>query len=385
MKKYEGLRTLYVGSHPLFTEGASAVHMLKMCQAMANLGIAVECVLPGQVKKERLFSYYGIKTPFRITSIALSGGAARRPLHGFLSALYARRKRNGFDFVLTRDLVFAWFAARIFGIPTVYDAHHPPVNLVAERIIGSFSRSKSLLGMSFNSEGLRGIYSRLGIAGEKPVVAPNGFERHAFEGECDISSLRARLGLTLDRKIVCYCGNTYRGRGIEILVRAAAEMPEVEFLVVGGREQDNALWREMARQSGAANFRMEGFVAQREVSAYLLASDVLVMPYSSGVTIRDGTEAGEFTSPLKLFEYMAAGKPIVATGVPSVLEILRPGENSVIAPPDDAEEFLRGLRLVLGDPELCARLADRARSDAADYTWEKRVEKIIKGVGVSVV
>ena len=72
--------------------------------------------------------------------------------------------------------------------------------------------------------------------------------------------------------------------------------------------------------------RMVGFVRQQEVSAYLLASDILVMPYSSGVTIRDGTEAGEFTSPRKLFEYMAAGKPIVATGVPSVLEILTPGE-----------------------------------------------------------
>ena len=55
MKKYEGLRALYVGSHPLFTEGASAVHMVKMCQTMANLGIVVECVLPGRVKKERLF------------------------------------------------------------------------------------------------------------------------------------------------------------------------------------------------------------------------------------------------------------------------------------------------------------------------------------------
>ena len=136
------------------------------------------------------------------------------------------------------------------------------------------------------------------------------------------------LNNPLERKIVCYCGNTYRGRGIEILVRAAAQMPEVEFLIVGGRERDNALWREMARQSGATNFRMEGFVEQREVSAYLRASDVLVMPYSSGVTIRDGTEAGEFTFTLKLFEYMAAGKPIVATSVPSVFEILRSGENS---------------------------------------------------------
>ena len=84
MKKYEGLRALYVGSHPLFTEGASAVHMMKMCQAMANLGIDVECVLPGRINKERLFSYYGIKTPFRVTSIVLSGRFARRPLHGFL-------------------------------------------------------------------------------------------------------------------------------------------------------------------------------------------------------------------------------------------------------------------------------------------------------------
>ena len=224
--------------------------MLKMYQAMANLEIAVESVLPGRVKDD-------------------------------------------FDSALTRDLVFAWVATKAFGIPTVYDAHYPPVNRIAEKIIGSFSRSKSLLGMSFNSRGLREIYSHLGIAGRNPVVAPNGFELEAFEKESDISSLSARLGLPLDRKIVCYCGNTYRGRGIEILVRAAVEIPEVEFLIVGGRERDNALWREMARQSGAANFRMEGFVAQREVSAYLLASDVLAMPYSSGVTIRDGTEAGQ--------------------------------------------------------------------------------------------
>ena len=128
--------------------------------------------------------------------------------------------------------------------------------------------------------------------------------------------------------------------------------------------------------------RIEGFVRQREVPSYLLASDVLVMPYSSKVTIRDGTEAGRFTSPLKLFEYMAAGKPIVATGVPSVLEILRPGENSVVTPPDDGGEFVRALGLVLGDSELCARVSSGAHSDAAGYTWEKRVEKIIEMAGI---
>ena len=93
-------------------------------------------------------------------------------------------------------------------------------------------------------------------------------------------------------------------------------------------------------------------------------------------------EAGKFTSPLRLFEYMAAGKPIVATGVPSVLEILKPGENSVVTPTDNGGEFIQALDLVLTDSELCARISERARSDAAEYTWEKRVKKIIKGTSV---
>lgn len=383
MEKYRGLRVLYVGSHPLFTKGASAIHMLKMCQAMANLGISVECVLPGRIRKKRLFEFYDITTPFRVTSISIASGPARRPLHGLLSAFYARRKKKSYDFALTRDLVFSYFSARVFGIPTVYDAHHPPVNQLAAGIIGSFSRSPGLIGMSFNSDGLRRIYSGLGIAGWNSFVAPNGVERKALEEKCDVSSLRVRLGLPLGRKIVCYCGNTYRGRGIELLVRAADRMPDIQFLVIGGREWDNLFWREMAREAGAGNFRMEGFVRQREVSDYLRASDVLVMPYSSGMTIEDGTEAGEFTSPLKLFEYMAAARPIVATGVPSVLEVLRHGENSVVVPPDDDEEFFHALGLVLRDPELCARISRGALSDAAEYTWEKRVERIIDGAGIA--
>lgn len=382
MERYSGLRVFYVGSHPLFTKGASAIHMLKMCQAMANLGISVECVLPGRIRKKRLFEFYDITTPFRVTSISIASGPARRPLHGLLSAFYARRKKKDYDFALTRDLVFSYFSTKIFGIPTVYDAHHPPVNHLAKKIIGSFSRSPSLIGMSFNSDGLRRIYASLGIAGRNPVVAPNGVERKMLEEKYDMSSLRTSLGLPLGKKIVCYCGNTYRGRGLELLVRVAGRMPDVQFLVVGGREWDNLFWCEMARETGAENFRMEGFVRQEKVPDYLRASDVLVMPYSSGMTIEDGTEAGEFTSPLKLFEYMAAAKPIVATAVPSVLEILRHGENSVLVPPDDEEEFLRALGLVLSDQRLCARISRRARSDAAGYTWEKRVERIIDGIGI---
>ena len=81
---------------------------------------------------------------------------------------------------------------------------------------------------------------------------------------------------------------------------------------------------------------------------------------------------------------MAAGKPIVATGIPSVLEILRLGGNSIVTPPDDEGEFIRALGLVLTDSGLCARISERARSDVAEYMWENRVEKIVSGVGIGV-
>lgn len=379
---YEGLKVLYVGSPPLFSGGASAVHMLKMCQAMTRLGISVECVLPGSFSEEKLFEYYGVSVPFRVTRIPLTGGSARQVVHGLASALYALKKKRNYDFTLSRNLVFSRLCAGFFGIPTVYDAHHPPVNGLARAVARSFPRLRSLVGMSFNSEGLRGIYSRLGAVHPNSVVARNGVETEMFEGLPDKASLRKKLGLPSERKIVCYCGNTYEGRGIEVLVDAAAELSDAEFVVVGGTGKDNRPHGDAARLRGISNFNMVGFVSQGEVSSYLAASDVLVMPYSSAVTIRGGTEAGEFTCPLKLFEYMAAGKPIVATEIPSVMEVLEPGRNSVTVPPDDSRKFIDALSMVLEDQDLRSRISRNALSDAGRYTWEKRVERIIGGLGV---
>lgn len=128
---------------------------------------------------------------------------------------------------------------------------------------------------------------------------------------------------------------------------------------------------------------MTGLVPQSEVSSYLLASDILVLPYSSSMTIEGGTKTGEFTSPLKVFEYMAAGKPIVATEIPSVLEILESRRNSVIVPPDDPWKFFDAVSSLINDPDTGARISRNALSDVQQYTWKKRVEKIMTGLGIA--
>ena len=118
----------------------------------------------GRFSRNKLFSYHGVSEGFGVTAIPFTDGPGRQFVHGIPTSLYALGKRRSYDFVLTRNLIFSWVCAGFFGIFTVYDAHHPPVNRIAEEMIRFFSRSKNLLGMSFNSEGLRGIYSQLVIA-----------------------------------------------------------------------------------------------------------------------------------------------------------------------------------------------------------------------------
>jgi len=82
-------------------------------------------------------------------------------------------------------------------------------------------------------------------------------------------------------------------------------------------------------------------------------------------------------SPLKMFEYMAAEKPILATRLPSVMEVLVDGENAVLAEPDNPGELARGIKRIIEDKEFSQRIGRRARQDVLHYTWEKRAQKIV--------
>lgn len=382
MHSYKDLKVLYVGSPPLFGKGASSIHMLKMCQAMSNLGIQVELVLPGKFSKERLFRYYNVSANFTVKNIPYTDKFARQIIHGIASAFYARSNRARFDIVLTRNILFAYMAAVYMGIPTIYDAHHPPVNKTAEALVKSIADSKNLVGMSFNTKGLLKIYNQMGISTKNTVVAHNGVEIGSFKADTDKKRLRQELRLPLNSVIVTYSGNTYEGRGIEYLIDVAKSLQDIYFLVVGGTEKDNSIYKRFVKNTGITNIRFTGFVDHGKVADYLVASDILVMPYTTKVTIRDGKDASEFTSPIKLFEYMAAQKPIIATSIPSVMEILKDGINSLIIRPEDTSELEKAIKALIKDKNVALFIAKNARREVANYTWEKRVEKIFSNLNV---
>lgn len=360
----------------IFSKGAYAIHAVRMCEAMRNMDVEFEAVFPGRFDKERIFEFYGSK-PFNLTSLPFTKHAGKQLTHGAAGAAYALLKAKKFDLVLTRNIVCAALLAKTGGLPVVYDAHHPPVGTAGGALFRRIQDSSGLAAVSFNSDGLRRIYLEDGLDEEKTVVAHNGTETVDFENRGTQEEIRKQLGIPGDKQVVCYCGNTYEGRGIERLIDMAEEMRDVLFLVVGGRDRDNAPHIEAARRRSVENFVMKGFVPHLQVPLYLLASDVLVMPYTEHITIKGGTNAAEFTSPMKLFEYLAAGKPVVATSIPTVLEVVEDGRDCALAPPEDTAVFSSAVRRCLQDTEFAHRIATGAKKTAASYTWENRAEKIL--------
>ena len=145
---------------------------------------------------------------------------------------------------------------------------------------------------------------------------------------------------------------------------------EVGDVIVGGVPPDLDRIRRLA--GARRNVRTTGHRPPAEARRYLAAADVAIIPFSGATII-----AREHTSPLKMFEYMAAGVPIVASDLPSLREVLRHEHNALLVPPDDNAALAAAIERLLSDHELAARLAGTARNEVADCTWNRRAAGIV--------
>ena len=173
---------------------------------------------------------------------------------------------------------------------------------------------------------------------------------------------------------VGYAGSAFRGKGLEIILACAARLPEIAFHVIGPGPTACA-----QRGSVSANVVFHGHKPHPEAIGLLKSMDALLLPNQRSVIIRSGADIGAHTSPLKLFEYLATGRPIIASNLPVFHDILRDGENALLAPPEDVDGFCRQLRRLQDDPSLGHSLGTQAQLDfAASHTWEHRARRIVE-------
>ncbi len=170
-----------------------------------------------------------------------------------------------------------------------------------------------------------------------------------------------------------YAGHLYPWKGVDLVITVVASLPGVHGLIVGGHEAepDLARLKALAVERGSANrIVFTGMLSPRDARRRLADADVLVLPNPASAI------SNRFTSPLKLFDYMASGRPIVASNLPAIREILRDTENAVLVEPGNPDALAVGIRRLRDDPAFGSRLADRALEDVKLYTWDARARRL---------
>ena len=367
------MNVLYIANIRLPTEKAHGIQIMKTCEAFARAGYTVELVVPTRRNTidGEAFTYYGVEKVFKITTLR-APDFVRFGRAGFLfSALWFSERARWLkqfwnaDIIYSRDaFVLAQYA--LLGRSVVFEAHAFPSRIT--RFV-----ARRAFRVVVISEALKKAYISFGISGEKIIVAPDAVDAHLFEGVAPRETEREALGLARHEKIVVYTGHLYARKGAQILAQSAKHLPDVQFYFVGGTVDDITQFR--AQWGSEKNIHIVGHVPHAQIPQYLRTANILVIPNSA-----TNQDSKFFTSPMKLFEYMASGTPIVASDVPSIKEILA-DKDATFFTPDDACSLTEAIKAVFSNEKTAQEKAQNALQKVKGYTWSKRAERI----GTSIV
>jgi len=165
---------------------------------------------------------------------------------------------------------------------------------------------------------------------------------------------------------------------MEILSEVVPDCPFADFHITGGTEQDVSYWEEELDQQ--SNISFYGFQPHSRAMGYLRSVGVAVAPYQRVVNgVNEDTNLARWMSPLKLFEYMAAGKAIVCSDLPVLREILTDRETAPLVDPDSPRKCVAALRRLSDDEPVRRELGDNAKALFEErYTWNRRAERLIE-------
>jgi glycosyltransferase involved in cell wall biosynthesis len=368
------MKLAYLSSAIIPSREANSIHVMKMCQAFSQLGHDVTLLAPDVIQGIELgvtdiYAFYGVARCFEVHKLPWRKIKGRGWLYGWEAGRFVQRL--DIDMAFGRSLHACAVAAH-HGLPTVWDAHMLTfLTRPSERWLFRWMvDAPSFRHMTVNCASLqRCILEQEPTLKGRIIVAHNGAD--PLPDILEPADLEGN-----GRPQVGYVGHLYPGKGFEIIPTLAARVPWADFHVVGGEDETVTALR--ADKSIPENVHLHGFVSPAETEKLCLAFDVVLAPYQSHVQVAGGGETAAWMSPLKVFGYMAAGKPIICSDLPVLREVIECGRNGLLVPPDDSDGWAIALQRLLGDPVLRERLGSTARTDfLAHYTWQRRAQRVL--------
>ena len=348
------MKTAYVANCNLPNHFAHAVQIMKNAQAWNRKSDEFQFVSNLSLRnwlradEDKINEFYGISDTFNMKLYPLLDVTGKR--WSPVNELYYRKAAKflhswGAELVFTRTFSLPHYSLPL-QMPTLVETHGQPGNSDEKNALYKRLDDKNFLGIVTISDTLRDMYIEHGLPAEKILTADDGADLSMFEKpENKKSEARRFLGYPEEGQYALYVGHLYDDRGIQDIMEAAKRYPEVEFIFVGGHPGDVKRWRERLASSQLKNVQFVGFVRNQSITNYLWMADVLLMPYSRKCPTAD------WMSPLKMFEYMAAGRPIIASDLDAIKHVLTHGEDAWLVAADDAVSLGDGIGHILGDQE----------------------------------
>jgi glycosyltransferase involved in cell wall biosynthesis len=316
-----------------------------------------------------LQKHYGLQTDFPIEW--LSSSSRRR-----FTWDSVRRAR-----ALKAELLYSWFPqSAVFGLlsnlPVIFEIHIQPTGLFGPLWHRAFANLRGRKRLVSITRALVNTLERgfhMHFRSDEVLIAPNGVDLERFASLPEPVTARRQIGFHEAQTVMC-TGHLYAGRGAELFLSLAKSFPQAHFVWVGGRPQDIETWK---KKSASDNVTFTGFIPNRELPLYQAAADILLMPYSHSIMGSSGSaDSAAVASPMKMFEYMAAGRPIVSADLPVIREVLNE-KSAVFCEPDKIEDWQQEMEALLEDETRRLELGTQARRDVQGYTWGARAKRIM--------
>jgi glycosyltransferase involved in cell wall biosynthesis len=373
------MKIVYIANTEIPAKSANSINIMKMCQAFSANHHDVTLIIPDKndsaVDSGCIFDYYGVTPCFRIVRLPWRKTIKGKTYIYALQAAVAAKKAKP-DVVYSR-FIGGCYCSALLGLQIVYEAHMPDAAFGSIELFlaGRLIRSRQLRRLVVISAALRQYYLEkyLPTLAQRILVAPDGAD--------PVDTTRVAQHLTAAAALqVGYLGQLYPGKGIELIIALAAQCPWAEFHIVGGYPDAIEHWR--TRSAGAGNISFHGHLPHGRTTQVLAGFDVVLAPYQRRVEVHGGGgDIAQWMSPLKIFEYMAAGKPIVCSALPVLQEILQNGNTAWLCDPDDVTQWRQALQTLKNAPLLRQRLGENARREFLQrYTWQARARSILDDI-----
>ena len=357
---------------------ANSIQVMKTAHSLSEIGHDITLIVPGDhsANWSDLAGWYGLIKPFEIVWLN-----ENLIFHRYDFAFKAVKKAKESH----ADVIYTWMLQTATlsvwkKIPTIIELHDRVTGMFAPHLFRSFLRSKTQKRILTNTDALRVVVEKaFDVKFEEDFckTAPNGIELERYQNLSEPAVARKELKLP-EGLTVGYSGHFYEGRGMQTLLHLADKFPKVKFLWVGGKQAAVEEWRQRLIENNVHNVALTGFVPNIEIALYQAACEILLMPYELSIAGSSGGNSADICSPMKMFEYMAAGRAIISSDLPVLHEVLNE-TNAIFCEAENPVAWETALVNLLEDPQNRKKLGTQALADALGYSWTERAQRAMEG------